>query len=87
MGHTHVETANPKPGNRVTRTHRTTAGRACAFAQKDPMPKLSYQQELMLFVQPTEGSIPTHHRNQKTEFGEYLRKANELHVNLKSTSH
>jgi hypothetical protein len=51
------------------------------------MPKLSYQQELMLFVQPTEGSIPTHHRNQKTEFGEYLRKANELHVNLKSTSH
>jgi hypothetical protein len=41
----------------------------------------------LLAVAPQEGSIPTHHRNKKTEFGEYLRKANELGVDLKSTAH
>jgi len=34
-----------------------------------------------------EGSIPTHFRYMKSEFGEYLNKAVQLKVNLKSTAH
>mmetsp|Transcript_18371 Transcript_18371/g.34968 ORF Transcript_18371/g.34968 Transcript_18371/m.34968 type:complete len:85 (-) Transcript_18371:194-448(-) len=55
--------------------------------EEDPTPKISYSQELMGYIPPAEGSIPTHFRYMKSEFGEYLNKAVQLKVNLKSTAH
>mmetsp|Transcript_12739 Transcript_12739/g.17398 ORF Transcript_12739/g.17398 Transcript_12739/m.17398 type:complete len:86 (-) Transcript_12739:238-495(-) len=56
-------------------------------ANQDPTPRISYSQELSAYIPPAEGTIPTQYRYQKSEFGEYLNKAVQLKVNLKSTAH
>mmetsp|Transcript_18475 Transcript_18475/g.31053 ORF Transcript_18475/g.31053 Transcript_18475/m.31053 type:complete len:91 (-) Transcript_18475:262-534(-) len=55
--------------------------------ENDPTPKISYTQELMMYIPPAPGTIPTHHRMKKGEFKEFMEKAVRLNVNLKSTSH
>eukprot|EP00240_Pyramimonas_obovata_P008076 CAMPEP_0118929624 /NCGR_PEP_ID=MMETSP1169-20130426/6569_1 /TAXON_ID=36882 /ORGANISM="Pyramimonas obovata, Strain CCMP722" /LENGTH=91 /DNA_ID=CAMNT_0006871855 /DNA_START=82 /DNA_END=357 /DNA_ORIENTATION=- len=55
--------------------------------EKDHTPKISYSQELMLYVPPAPGTIPTHHRIVKGDFMEFVEKAVQLNVNLKSTAH
>ena len=53
----------------------------------DKTPLTSTSHATYNYVLPPVGTVPTEHRFRKGEFGTYLKKAQELHVNLKSTAH
>ena len=55
--------------------------------KEDPMYTKSYSQSLLDYIPPAEGTVPTEHRHPRGQFGEYLNKAIQLKVNLKSTAH
>lgn len=54
---------------------------------KDKTGGMSMQQELMKYIPPVEGATTTRFNRKKSPITEYLNKAIQLQVDLKSTSH
>ncbi len=56
-------------------------------AQTDNMPPESYSQTMLRYYEPEKDTIPTDFRSKRGDFSEYIDKAIQLKVNLKSTAH
>ena len=53
----------------------------------DRTPRESYSQQMLRYYEPERDTIPTDFRSKKGDFSEYINKAIQLKVNLKSTAH